>query len=283
MIIVRGVNRYPQDIEATVEKTSGRLRATASAAFAVEYEGRERLIVVSEVIRGANEHWADVIKAIRRQVTAEHELPPDAVFLVRHGSIPKTSSGKIQRHACREGFLNKSLYSIAQWCSWEEEKQPSASPPWSRHKAIEAAPVTNGVEQHDVNPRVAQIVLDEVRNVAKERAKELSLDSNIVFDLGLDSLERMQIANALEEIFGGRFPEAVLQEIYTCREVAQAIETHMGTEPRGTRAASSSVATSTRASKSTPEEVPVEYYTFSKMPEYQKLKATMHMLTSTGL
>ncbi len=103
MIIVRGVNRYPQDIEATVEKSSDRLRATASAAFAVEYEGRERLVIVSEVIRGKNENWDDVIKAIRREVTAEHELPPDAVFLVRHGSIPKTSSGKLQRHACRDG------------------------------------------------------------------------------------------------------------------------------------------------------------------------------------
>src|SRR5690606_15892331 len=131
MIIVRGVNRYPQDIEATVEKANGRLRATASAAFSVEHEGRERLIIVSEAVREGNragkEHWDDVIKAIRREVTAEHELPPDAVYLVRKGSIPKTSSGKIQRHACRQGFLNDDLELIARWCAWDEEKQPPAS------------------------------------------------------------------------------------------------------------------------------------------------------------
>lgn len=279
MIIVRGVNRYPQDIEATVEKASERLRATASAAFAVEYEGRERLVVVSEVIRGANENWEDVIKSIRREVTAEHELPPDAVFLVRHGSIPKTSSGKIQRHACREGFLQDQLYVISRWCAWEEEKQPPLSPPYARHKAIETAPSLNAESYGDVNPRVAQIVLEQVRQVAKERAKELGLDTNIVLDLGLDSLERMQIANSLEEIFGGRFPEEVLQEIYTCREVAQAIETHMGTEPK---IYSTSVAAAT-SPRSANEDVPLEHYSFAKMPEYQKLKATMDMLVSTGV
>ena len=282
MIIVRGVNRYPQDIEATVEKASGRLRATASAAFAVEYEGRERLVVVSEVIRGANEGWDDVIKAIRREVTAEHELPPDAVFLVRHNSIPKTSSGKIQRHACREHFLSDSLYVITKWCAWEEERQPSASPPYARHKAADAPAVaveTNGEHYGDVNPRVAQIVLEEVRAVAKERAKELTLDSNIVLDLGLDSLERMQIASSLEEVFGGRFPEEVLQEIYTCREVAEAIEKHMGVEPKVRRDRTLGSA----ANRPSIDDIPAEYHSFAKMPEYQKLKATMRMLTSTGL
>jgi 8-amino-7-oxononanoate synthase len=279
MIIVRGVNRYPQDIEATVEKCSDRLRATASAAFGVEYEGRERLVVVSEVIRGANESWDDVIKAIRREVTAEHELPPDAVYLVRHGSIPKTSSGKIQRHACREGFLNDALYVIAKWCVWDEEKQPAAQPPYSRHRPVEASPPSvNGHHYGDIQPVVAQVVLDQVRMVAKERARELNLDTNIVLDLGLDSLERMQIANQLEEIFGGRFPEDVLQEIYTCREVAEAIQTHIGTEPKVRRELST-----ISSPRAMPEEVPPEYYTFSKLPEYMKLLETKRMLLSTGL
>lgn len=278
MIIVRGVNRYPQDIEATVEKSSDRLRATAAAAFGVEYEGRERLVVVSEVIRGANESWDDVIKAIRREVTAEHELPPDAVYLVRHGSIPKTSSGKIQRHACREGFLSDALYVIAKWCVWDEEKQPSAQPPYSRHRPTEASRNVNGQHYGDIQPLVAQTVLDQVRMVAKERAKELNLDTNIVLDLGLDSLERMQIANQLEEIFGGRFPEEVLQEIYTCREVAEAIQKHIGTEPKVRREI-----TNAGAIRPTPEEVPPEYYTFAKMPEYLKLRETMRSMLSTGL
>src|SRR5439155_22455847 len=83
-----------------------------------------------------------------------------------------------------------------------------------------------------VNSAIAQIVMDHVRAIAKERAKSLSLESNIVTDLGLDSLERLQIGDSLEETFGGRFPEDVLAEIETVGEVTAAIATYIGNEPR---------------------------------------------------
>jgi acyl carrier protein len=60
--------------------------------------------------------------------------------------------------------------------------------------------------------------------VAKERAKQLTLDTNIVFDLGLDSLERLEIASSLEDSFGARFPVEVLDQIETVRDVALAVE-----------------------------------------------------------
>jgi acyl-CoA synthetase (AMP-forming)/AMP-acid ligase II len=127
LIIVRGMNRYPQDIELTVERSSNRLQAGAVGAFAVDMKGRERLIIVSEVERKRHKDWSDVIQAIRRNVTAEHELPPDGVVLVRFGSIPKTSSGKIQRHACRDGFLDDTLPIVAQWFAWDETSKSDRS------------------------------------------------------------------------------------------------------------------------------------------------------------
>src|SRR5207247_8045532 len=57
----------------------------------------------------------EVIGAIRRDVAREHELVVDTIVLVRAGSIPKTSSGKIQRHACRDAFLERSLDVVAEW------------------------------------------------------------------------------------------------------------------------------------------------------------------------
>ncbi len=113
--------------------------------------------------------------------------------------------------------------------------------------------------------------------MAKERAKNLTLDSNIVEDLGLDSLERMQIANSLEETFGGRFPEEVLQEIETVRETALAIEKYIGTEPRVAgrfRQVQQQHATG---------EIPTEYYQFDQLPEYVKLQQTKSMLSATGV
>ena len=101
LVIVHGVNRYPQDIELTVENASERLQSGAVAAFAVDVDGHERLVIVGEIERTRRKDWDDVIQAIRRDVNAEHEIPPDAVILVRYNSIPKTSSGKIQRFATK--------------------------------------------------------------------------------------------------------------------------------------------------------------------------------------
>lgn len=118
LIIVRGVNRYPQDIELTVEQSSNHLQAGAVGCFSVDLDGQERLIIVSEVERKRRKDWSDVVHAIRKNVTAEHDLPPDGVVLVRFGSIPKTSSGKIQRHACRDDFLNRRLLVVSEWFGW---------------------------------------------------------------------------------------------------------------------------------------------------------------------
>lgn len=281
LIIVRGVNRYPQDIEMTVEKASPKIQPSAVGAFALDLQGRERLIIVAEVERTRREDWSDVIAAVRRDVTDEHELPPDAVILVRFGSIPKTSSGKIQRHACRDEFLDGSLQVIAQWRGWEEAAAEPTPPAETRVSATTGSPMGGGAGAPgtlEANQAVVHEVLTHFRAVAKERAKNLTIDSNVVTDLGLDSLERLQVANSLEETFGGRFPEDVLAEMTTVREVALAIEQYIGTEPRVQR---------TFDTAGTPliegGEIPPECYDFSQMPEYRKLKATMRLLQATGV
>jgi 8-amino-7-oxononanoate synthase/acyl carrier protein len=272
LIIVRGVNRYPQDIEMTVERASSRITAQAVAAFAVDMAGRERLIVVAEAERTRRDDWDDVIAAVRKSVTAEHELPPDAVVLVRFGSVPKTSSGKIQRHACRDEFLADTLKVLAQWRSWDaDDKKDSEAAP-------APAPETSSDKHAAPSAGVAQIVMDHVRAVAKERGKNLTLETNIATDLGLDSLERMQIASSLEETFGGRFPEDVLAEIETIGEVAEAIQTYIGSEPRVQRHAAAPAANWSKEG-----DIPAECYDFAQMPEYKRLKQTMSLLMSTGV
>jgi acyl-CoA synthetase (AMP-forming)/AMP-acid ligase II len=137
LIIVRGVNRYPQDIEMTVERADPRLRTGATAAVAVDMAGGERLVIVSEVERVPKHDWSDVIAAIRREVIADHDLSPDAIVLVRAGSIPKTSSGKIQRHACREGFINGSLLAVANYYAWEDGSSDDRPPRMATEKGEE--------------------------------------------------------------------------------------------------------------------------------------------------
>mgnify|MGYP001791806601 CR=1 FL=1 len=111
MIIIRGQNYYSQDIELTVEMSHGGLRRGCGAAFAVEVKDTERLVIVQEVERSYLKKIdvPEVVKNISKTVTARHGLKVYATVLVKTGSIPKTSSGKIQRYACKNAFLNGTL------------------------------------------------------------------------------------------------------------------------------------------------------------------------------
>ncbi|MBL8852668.1 MAG: aminotransferase class I/II-fold pyridoxal phosphate-dependent enzyme [Planctomycetaceae bacterium] len=276
MIIVHGVNRYPQDIETTVERCSKHLRPAGAAAFAFERDDKELLAVVCEVERQHDVDWNDVIQSVRSAVTAEHELPPDVVILVRSSSIPKTSSGKIQRTACRKYFEEGGLLVVAQWSAWQPAETIEAGA-----DVVGVGAGTTSAESSNVNADVVEMVMQTVKAVAKERAKALALDTNIVVDLGLDSLERMSIASRLEEIYGGNFPNEILQEIETIREIALAITTHIGTHPIQHVATAAESAAKIRRFHSS-EELPTSFYKVEEMPEYLRFERTRNLILSTG-
>ena len=117
VIIIRGRNHYPQDIELTVEKSHSALRSHCSAAFSIEIKGEERLVLACEVERTylRNLNTQEVVKILRKAVSEEYDLQLYAVVFLKTGSIPKTSSGKIQRHGCRTGFINGNLDVVGEW------------------------------------------------------------------------------------------------------------------------------------------------------------------------
>ena len=117
LIIIRGRNHYPQDIELTVENSHPSLRLGGGAAFSVQAFGEERLVVLQEVERGMFKKAPEeeIIGAIRQAVSRVHELQLFAIVLVKRRSILKTSSGKIMRNACKQAYLNKELYVEAEW------------------------------------------------------------------------------------------------------------------------------------------------------------------------
>ncbi|GLV53932.1 acyl-CoA synthetase [Dictyobacter sp. S3.2.2.5] len=114
LIILGGRNYYPQDIEKTVELSHPALRPGCSAAFSIEHEQEERLVVMVEVDHrynfakdGLSEHAArqEILKNIRRSIADYHDLSVYKVALLRINGIHKTSSGKVQRRSCRAAFL----------------------------------------------------------------------------------------------------------------------------------------------------------------------------------
>ncbi|HEX7377744.1 MAG TPA: aminotransferase class I/II-fold pyridoxal phosphate-dependent enzyme [Pirellulales bacterium] len=307
LIIIRGLNHYPHDIELTVEKCHASVRPGSGAAFTVDVDDEPKLIIVYEVERRQHADLDEVFEAIRREVGREHELQVDTIVLIKAGSIPKTSSGKIQRHACRKAYLAGELEEVGRYHAADaaeseaaerqtniaaQAKQPGptalapaapapaavsdtagdlpaapiSAPTIAKQPAVDGAP-SAAKAKHDVNKTVAEQVLDEVHRIAKERARGLSLDSSIV-ELGLDSLERMEILASLEERFGGRFPEEVLTQLETCREVVEAVEKYLG---------------GAEAGEAKPDGIPPEHYRFDRYPEYLRLKQNLEMLEQTGV
>jgi acyl-CoA synthetase (AMP-forming)/AMP-acid ligase II len=117
MIIHRGQNHYPQDIENTVQQIGRELRPSCGAAFALELHEDEFAVVVQEVVTHREWDGPALLREVRRAVAAEHDLPLDGVFLVKPRSVPKTSSGKLQRRGCREALLAGELPVLAAWRS----------------------------------------------------------------------------------------------------------------------------------------------------------------------
>jgi len=115
LIIIRGKNHAPGDIEWTVMNSHPALRPFCGAAFGVDLAGEEQLVIVQEVERSSLKTLdaEGVVGQIRQAVARDHGLQAASVILVHSGGVPKTSSGKIQRRLCRERFLRNTLDRVA--------------------------------------------------------------------------------------------------------------------------------------------------------------------------
>ncbi|MFE9681081.1 amino acid adenylation domain-containing protein [Streptomyces sp. NPDC006285] len=106
LIIVRGRNLYPPDLELTAERSHPLLNPGRGAAIAVDDGAAEAVVLLHEVVRGFRaEDGPEVVRAVREAVAAEHGLALANVVLVRVGKIPRTSSGKVRRAECRTRWL----------------------------------------------------------------------------------------------------------------------------------------------------------------------------------
>lgn len=271
LIIVRGVNRYPQDIEATVCTSHEQLENATAAAFSAEIAGKERLVIVVEAPRLRSKEYAEMIAAIRKEVALEHEMAVDGVALIRRGSIPKTSSGKIQRHACRNHFLQNVLSIVDRWVSWDESDMlDEVRKVRLRRSQLESARADAeglAVSDPELRDRTTKLVMEKIRAVGKERAANIEMNTDLL-SLGLDSLERMEIIASIEDAYGVQFPDHILPTLKTCREVTEAVEIYLGGEPR---------------SQAVADDVPAEMYSFAALPEYRQVKQTADELESLGM
>jgi acyl-CoA synthetase (AMP-forming)/AMP-acid ligase II len=123
LLIVRGCKHYPQDLELTAEQQHELIRPGCAAAFTVEWGGQETVAIVAEVNERAlatnaverEVTLAQVVASVRRGIADQHGIQLAAVSLIGIGALPKTSSGKLRRQACRAAFHDGSLDELTRW------------------------------------------------------------------------------------------------------------------------------------------------------------------------
>lgn len=193
LIIIRGLNYYPQDIELSVECCHSALRPSCGAAFSVTLEGEERLVVVQELELRREPEAASAIDAIADAITQEFEIAAHSIVLVRAGSIAKTSSGKIQRYVCRAMFLEGGLQVIAE--------RRAAFVSESQGEPHDAA-------QPEID-RIEELLCRELAATLKINQAELDLNKPIL-RYGLDSLLAIELVHRVETELSVTLPLSAL-------------------------------------------------------------------------
>jgi amino acid adenylation domain-containing protein len=209
LIIARGVNHYAHDIELSVERADPRLRPGCGAAFGIDVDDQERLVVIQEVDRTVHdEDLGGAIAVVRRRVAEEHDLAPYAVVLVAPGDVPKTSSGKIQRGVCRERYARRTLCVKAEWCEATDAADAAA----------DAASATRAWTVDDFDARLAMLV---ATHTGLQRSE---IDGSArVSSLGLDSLQATTLLHAIEAQTGVAIGLSRFFDNPTLAELADAI------------------------------------------------------------
>ena len=280
LIIIRGKNHYPQDIEKTVERAHPALRPGCGAVVTAEVNGEELLVVVYEVERrakmltgakdrregeappppevaerrkGADRRQAEdvdpgagasgsvavagtkvskgkpgaiafspeeLFSAVRAAVGTVHELKCHAIVLIKPGSVPKTSSGKIQRYACRLGFIKGELEEVVRSVLeevWVDEDPYGFSERWvpdqSLRDALVEAPQTGRrfFLEHFIREHVARILHLKIEQIDAETP---------LSRYNFDSLSSAELVNRLETLLDLRLPLTVMWKHPTIKSLS---------------------------------------------------------------
>ncbi|HEU5378911.1 MAG TPA: MupA/Atu3671 family FMN-dependent luciferase-like monooxygenase, partial [Ktedonobacteraceae bacterium] len=202
VMIIRGRNLYPQDIEQTIVQSHAALRPNGTAVFSVEIDGSEQLVALQEVERHYRKTpFEEVVQAMRSAVAQTHEVALHAILLIKPGHILKTSSGKLRRRACRDAYLQQqfdvlfqdTLASNVPLREDSADEKPDVSIP-SEHSDVTLLDTASEQERS----QMLKVYLRAQLAVLLGKTPE-QIDPQIpLLDLGLDSLGAVELLHHLE-------------------------------------------------------------------------------------
>ena len=217
LIIIWGRNHCPQDIEYSVQQSHTALRLDCGAAFVIEVDDQEKLVIVQEVERTflRNFDGDEVVSAIRESVSLNHDLQVYAIALIKPASIPKTSSGKIQRYACRQKFLQSDLAIVGEWRQNIADIDLSLDTEASHEGVVDQETIENWLTAKIAN----SLGLDPEEIDPEESLASYGLDSSVA--LGLTGELSAWLNLELETILFWEYPKISRLAAYLADEVVK--------------------------------------------------------------
>jgi len=261
LIIIRGRNLYPQDVEKTAEESHPALRRGCAAAFAMEIEGEEALVVAVELERRFHDrrqqnerpvserrgtdrrsdpaelsslytlgavlpgpsNLEPICEQIRRAVARDHDVRPRVVVLVKAGGLPKTSSGKTQRFEARMMLEAGTLPILSKSFIEASMRAPMSSDPDLELRILETT------SPRDRVARVATYLRTLIADGLRVPPSAVPLDVPVT-TLGLDSLTAVEIAHDIETRFGALLPATALLRDGTIADLAHEVTERLDDE-----------------------------------------------------
>ncbi len=230
LIILRGKNFYPQDIELCASQSDPSLKADGGAAIEIERDGITRLVLVQEVNRTALRSFsaetssARVIKAIAQQF----QIEVDAILYLSPQHLPKTSSGKVQRSKIRQMYLNHEFKALASY----------------QHAHLaNSQPANDVVDDDELTAKIRRIVAQVLRvQPAVLKTQQALLEQ------GLDSLAQLEISHHLETEFRLSFTVEDFFADLSIADICAKIQQHNATQYQTSQRAETSFESKVRES-----------------------------------
>lgn len=215
LIIIRGQNHYPQDIERTVETSHDIFRKGCVAAFSIKADFEEHLVVVAEADLDRMENpelqLPTIEREVRKAVASHHDLDPHSVVLIKKGSLPKTSSGKIRRQSTREEYLAGKLIVVHRFDFHGLHSKSAESQPSQPNGAGGASNQDEAHIQAWLIDRLSDHL--EVEPATIDPAQALS-------EFGLDSKDAVNLSGDLEDWLGRKLSPTLLWKYPTIQKLS---------------------------------------------------------------
>uniref|UniRef100_UPI0025C5BC11 non-ribosomal peptide synthetase/type I polyketide synthase n=1 Tax=Flavobacterium sp. TaxID=239 RepID=UPI0025C5BC11 len=211
LMIINGVNHFPQDIERVVQQSHIDLQNNAGVAFCTESKGKEQLVIVQEIKRTSMKGYDFnfIVKSIIDSVFEQHELSVSAIILVEPGKVEKTSSGKIKRLATKILYESNTIEGVMdQWVQGQNINNSNEN--LQENKIVKTTILSNDLEKFLQEAVAAEL------NISISKVNTHTSFS----ELGMSSIQSIRLTGKLSDYLGIEITPTIVYSYSNIKDLA---------------------------------------------------------------